>query len=127
MIRPTAVEPREGFRIWLRYSDGVSGELDLSHLAGRGVFAAWDEPGCFERVHVAPHRAIAWSDELELCPDALYMDLTGKSLDELPTDAEAPVTDARDQPLLRHRDPHVRTRPRAAAHTRGLRGTRSRP
>ena len=49
MIRPTAVEPREGFRIWLRYSDGVSGELNLSHLAGRGVFAAWDEPGCFER------------------------------------------------------------------------------
>ena len=45
MICPTAVEPREGFRIWLRYSDGVSGELDLSHLAGRGVFAAWDEPG----------------------------------------------------------------------------------
>ena len=63
-------------------------------LAGRGVFAAWDEPGCFERVHIAPHRAIAWSDELELCPDALYMDLTGKSLDELPTDAEAPVNDA---------------------------------
>ena len=94
MIRPTAVEPREGFRIWLRYSDGISGELDLSHLAGRGVFAAWDEPGCFERVHIAPHRAIAWSDELELCPDALYMDLTGKSLDELPTDAEAPVNDA---------------------------------
>ena len=48
-----------------------AGELDLSHLAGRGVFAAWDEPGCFERVHIAPHRAIAWSDELELCPDAL--------------------------------------------------------
>ena len=94
MIHPTAVEPREGFRIWLRYSDGVSGELDLSHLAGRGVFAAWDAPGCFERVRVAPHRAIAWSDELELCPDALYMDLTGKSLDELPTDAEAPVPDA---------------------------------
>ena len=78
MIRPTAVEPREGFRIWLHYSDGTSGELDLSHLAGRGVFAAWDEPGCFERVHIAPHRAIAWSDALELCPDALYMDLTGR-------------------------------------------------
>ena len=60
----------------------------------RGVFAAWNEPGCFERVHITPHRAIAWSDELELCPDALYMELTGKSLDELPTDAEAPVPDA---------------------------------
>ena len=33
-IRPTAVAPREGYRIWLRYSDGVSGEVDLSHPAG---------------------------------------------------------------------------------------------
>lgn len=94
MLRPIAVEPREGFRIWLRYSDGVSGELDLSHLVGRGACTAWDEPGGFERVHIAPHRAVAWSDELELCPDALYMELTGKSLDDLPTDAEAPVHDA---------------------------------
>ena len=53
MIRPTAVEPRERFRIWLRYSDGVSGELDLSHLAGREfVEAEQVEPavaGCQRR------------------------------------------------------------------------------
>ncbi len=94
MIRPIAVEPREGCRIWLRYSDGAAGELDLSHLSGHGVFAAWNEPGCFEGVHIAPHRAIAWNDELELCPDALYLELTGKSLEQLPTDLEAPVSDA---------------------------------
>ena len=89
MIRPTEVEPRAGFCIWLRYSDGATGEVDLSHLAGRGVFAAWNEPGYLERVHVTAHRAIAWDDDLELCPDALYMELTGKSFDEVPTDVEA--------------------------------------
>ncbi len=81
MIRPIAVEARKRFRIWLRYSDGAAGEIDLSHVAGRGVFTAWNEPGCFEGVHIAPHRAIAWGDELELCPDALYMGLAdGRSL-----------------------------------------------
>ena len=40
MIRPTEVESREDYRIWLRYSDGAAGEIDLSHLAGRGVFRA---------------------------------------------------------------------------------------
>ena len=40
MLRPTAVEPRSGYRIWLRYSDGTAGEVDLSALAGQGVFAA---------------------------------------------------------------------------------------
>ncbi|MCY3944451.1 MAG: DUF2442 domain-containing protein [Gemmatimonadetes bacterium] len=94
MIRPVAVEAREGRRIWLRYSDGASGEVDLSGMVGIGVFKAWDEPGCFEDVHIAPHRAIAWNDDLELCPDALYMEITGKSLEQLPADGEAPVGDA---------------------------------
>ena len=93
MLRPVAVEAREGRRIWLRYSDGAAGEVDLSDMTGKGVFKAWDEPGCFEKVHIAPHRAIAWSDDLELCPDALYMELTGKTWDELPADGEAPVGD----------------------------------
>ena len=78
MIRPTDVEAREGYRIWLRYSDGVAGEIDLSHLAGKGIFSAWNEPGRFEEVHIAEHRAITWNDDMELCPDTLYMQLTGK-------------------------------------------------
>ena len=94
MIRPTEVEAPSEYRIWLRYSDGAAGEVDLSHLAGRGVFAAWNEPGYFKKVHIAPHRAIAWDDDLELCPDALYMELTGKSFDELPVDIDVTVPDA---------------------------------
>lgn len=77
MIRPITVEARDGHRVWLRYSDGTSGEIDLSDLDGVGVFKSWDEPGYFERVHIAPHRAIVWDEYLELCPDALYMELSG--------------------------------------------------
>ena len=84
MIRPVAVEPREGFRIWIRYDDGASGVLDLSHLAGRGVFAAWNDRRCFEDVHIAPAGGIAWGSDLELCPDALYLQLTGTSVEPMP-------------------------------------------
>ena len=80
MIRPIEVEAREGYRIWLRYSDGTAGEVDLSDIAGRGVFEAWNAPGYFDLVHITPHRSIAWNDDIELCPDALYMEITGKSL-----------------------------------------------
>ena len=80
MIEPVAVEPREGYRIWLRYSDGEAGEVNLSDLAGGGVFSVWDDRTCFEAVHLTEYGAIAWSEELELCPDALYMRLTGKSV-----------------------------------------------
>ncbi len=50
MIRPTEGELRDGYRTWLRYQDGAMGKIDLSHLAGRGVFKAWNDRACF-RVH----------------------------------------------------------------------------
>ena len=83
MIRPIEVKACEGYRIWVRYSDGAEGEIDLSDLVGKGVFAAWNEPGYFERVHIADYGAVAWSDEIDLCPQSLYMDLTGKSVEEV--------------------------------------------
>ncbi len=61
----------------------LGGRVDLAGLAGRGVFQAWNNPGCFERVCIAPHRVVAWDDGIELCADALYLDLTGKSLEEV--------------------------------------------
>ncbi len=83
MIRATEVEARDGHRIWLRYSDGATGEVDLSHLSGRGVFAAWSDADRFAAVRIASHGAIAWGDDLELCPDALYVALTGRSVEEI--------------------------------------------
>lgn len=80
---PVAAEPREGYRIWLRYADGVEGEVDLSHLAGEGVFTVWNNRRFFERVYISEWRSIAWSDEIELCPDALYMEITGKTPEEV--------------------------------------------
>ena len=82
MLKPVAVEPREGFCIWIRYEDGAEGEIDLSDVAGKGVFKVWEDRNFFERVYVSDHRSIAWDDELELCPDSLYMELTGISWDE---------------------------------------------
>lgn len=44
MVLPTEVRPLSGYRIWIGYDDGESGEVDLSHLAGKGVFKTLDEP-----------------------------------------------------------------------------------
>ena len=87
MVRPMSVKPLSKYRIWLEFDDGVSGEIDLSDVAGSGVFKIWDEPGYFEKVHIAPHRAIAWDDEVELCPDSLHWELTSKA-DEATVPAE---------------------------------------
>jgi hypothetical protein len=72
-----------GFRIWLRYDDGTEGTVDLSELAGRGVFRAWSDPVFFSAVRLGPHGAIEWGSVIDRCPDAMYMRLTGKSPDEV--------------------------------------------
>lgn len=61
----------------VRYEDGVEGEVDLSAHVGRGVFAAWNDAAFFETVYVSAHGSIAWSEDIELCPDSIYLELTG--------------------------------------------------
>ena len=80
---PMAVEALAEYRIWLRYDDGVQGTVDLSDLAGRGVFQAWSDLAFFAAVRLGPHGAIEWGSVIDLCPDAMYMRLTGKSPEEV--------------------------------------------
>jgi len=83
MIRPVSVRAVSRYRIYLNFSDGTEGEVDLSDLAGKGVFVAWNDRAFFERVRIGEHREIKWSDEIELCSDSLYLKLTGKAPEEL--------------------------------------------
>ncbi|MXX41999.1 MAG: DUF2442 domain-containing protein [Acidimicrobiales bacterium] len=82
-VRPIDVRALAPHRIWLRYEDGVEGEVDLSHLAGDGVFAAWNDLSFFSAVRLGPGTSIAWGDDLDLCGDALYMEITGMTPEEM--------------------------------------------
>jgi len=71
------------YRIELRFDNGESGVVDLSSYAGQGVFAAWNTSGIFERVQVTADGAVEWPGEIDLCPDALYLAMTGKKAEDL--------------------------------------------
>ena len=94
LSRPITVEPREGYRIWLRYEDGVEGEIDLSGIRRDGMFEVWNDWSFFEKVYISEFDSVAWSDDLELCPNALYMELTGKSVEDLMPSVKALSTRA---------------------------------
>lgn len=81
--RPVEVRALEPYRIWLRYDDGVEGEVDLSDMAGDGVFAAWEDHSFFAGVHLGPAGSIAWSDRIDMCGDALYLEITGLTPEDL--------------------------------------------
>lgn len=38
MIKPIQVCALPNYRIYIKYSDGAEGEVDLSYLVGQGVF-----------------------------------------------------------------------------------------
>jgi len=82
MIKPIRVQALPSYRIYLEFSDGTKGEVDLSDLVGNGVFEAWKDNSFFEQVHIGDHREIKWDDEVELCADSLYLKVTGKSSEE---------------------------------------------
>lgn len=71
------VEARPNFRVWVRFEDGLDGEVDLSDLAGRGVFKRWiDDPSEFAQVAVDPESGtIVWPGGLDVAPDRLYRDI----------------------------------------------------
>lgn len=82
-LHPVAIEARSDYRLWVAFDDGVEGEIDLSHRGGRGVFAIWNERGVFESASITPHRTIRWSDDAELCADAVYLEITGREPEEI--------------------------------------------
>jgi len=79
MFKPVEVKALPDFKLWLRYEDGTEGAVDLSDFAGKGVFSLWNDYAVFERVRIGEHGEVAWDDVIDLCPDALYLRLTGKS------------------------------------------------
>jgi Protein of unknown function (DUF2442) len=91
MVKLNAVTARAGYMLYLEYDDGVKGQTDLSHLAGKGVFAAWKTPADFEAVSVGTHGEIRWTDDLELCADAMYLEITGKDVEDLFPNLKAPA------------------------------------
>lgn len=79
------VEARQPYKLWIRFDDGVSGIVDLAQWSTRGIFAAWSDAALFKTAYLQPYGAVAWGKDatLELDPAAMYLDLTGKSFEDL--------------------------------------------
>ncbi|MBI3609550.1 MAG: DUF2442 domain-containing protein [Nitrospirae bacterium] len=80
MLKIIDVRPLPGFKIRVKFQDGVEGQVDLSDLAGKGVFSKWKEPGFFESVFIDKEsHTVAWPGGIDLSPESLYAEITGKS------------------------------------------------
>ena len=78
MHKITGVKVLKSYRLELVFVDGVRGIVDLSDLVGKGVFTLWHDYRAFEQVRIGSSGELVWGDQVDLCPDALYLRTTGK-------------------------------------------------
>jgi Protein of unknown function (DUF2442) len=73
--RVTAVEPLDGYRLRLTFSDGLIRELDLSGDLWGPMAEPLQEAGYFRRVRVDPEfGTVVWPNGFDLDPDVLHGD-----------------------------------------------------
>jgi hypothetical protein len=76
------VRPLGGHRIFIRFEDGVQGEVNVADFVRfDGVFEALRDPARFAEVRVDPDLGtICWPNGADLAPEVLYARLTGTRL-----------------------------------------------
>lgn len=87
------VQPLDGYRLRLRFENGVEGAVDVAHLVEfTGVFAPLRDRAYFQQVRVNPDTGtIGWPNDADLDPDVLYALVSGEPL---PSFREVALTDA---------------------------------
>jgi hypothetical protein len=83
MKRITQLRVLEGFRVWLRFDDDVEGIVDFSTRARTGVYAAWEDYDFFRRARIGDAGELVWNEQLDFCPDTLWLRVTGRTPENL--------------------------------------------
>lgn len=60
-------------RVAVTFANGERGVLDMRPYLVLPVFQILADPGQFRRAH-ADHGTVAWSEDLDLCPDSVWAD-----------------------------------------------------
>lgn len=78
-IKIIECKARDHYRLWVRFEDGLEGEVNLSPLLGEGVFAAWDSVDFFNSVYIHKETGtVTWGEDLNLDPNLLYQSIKQK-------------------------------------------------
>jgi hypothetical protein len=82
----------ESLSVALRWANGATTVASFRHLAGKGVFAAFNDPAFFARAAIGERgRSLEWPGELDVCADALWFE---SHPEEAPREQRRPVEQA---------------------------------
>lgn len=62
-----SVSALDKYKIRIKFSDGTEGTIDLSDVAGKGVFKAWDADDTFSKIFINEESgAITWPGNIDI-------------------------------------------------------------
>jgi hypothetical protein len=71
--RVVEVKALPGYKLWLRFQDGVTGLVDLSAELWGPMFEPLKDPGFFERVSLNQDLdTVTWPNGADFAPEFLY-------------------------------------------------------
>ena len=78
MERVVFVKGLKGYRLQVRFSDGVRGIVSVRDRLFGPVFEPLKDPAFFRKVKVDEYGAVFWPNGADLAPDALYEQIKSK-------------------------------------------------
>jgi hypothetical protein len=73
------VKPLEDLSLFVRFADGLAGEVRFAPEHLTGVFTPLSDPAFFKQVYL-DQGAVAWPGQIDLAPDAMYQEIKEKGV-----------------------------------------------
>ncbi len=78
MVRIEKVQPLDGHRLKLRFSDGLEGIYSVEPERRGGVFLKLLDPKIFNAAAINPDfGCVEWPGGIDLCPDTMHQAMSG--------------------------------------------------
>ena len=77
-----------GCKLYLEFENGLSGIVDLSRWKAKQPFAIWDDEKKFNSFIITTDKKIEWNGEVDMDPDAFYLELVEKTFEEYARDKQ---------------------------------------
>jgi len=63
----------QGYKIWLRFADGLEGEIDLENVLWGPAFKPLRDVAKFAQLRVDPEwHSITWPGDIDIAPESLH-------------------------------------------------------
>jgi hypothetical protein len=75
-------------KLMVEFEDGVQGVIDLLPWKGKGAFEFWNDEANFKSFTITKDKKIEWNEDIDMDPDAWYLQLINKTFEEYASDKQ---------------------------------------